>query len=1130
MPVSFAFDSGTGKSLATNSVSDLSDIGEVKLEDERLEVELVLTDSTYESGEVSSYGLTSYEDLVKGSGNNDNSGNTNDHEGVNEEESDSTTKDIVRSPTLIPPSNGNTLENPFGTFDVNTGSTPTADTTPSSPTTVSCLLPEDQSTGTAGIATAPINPGPIPAITGNPATSPLPPSPYPGSLQTSPPPPKGKVFFDPECDTCCHSPTNSPQQFYTLCLLVSTDPLITKMVEGGMIDQVYSSIPVLQAKFEAGQPGAYLQETSFMDMTTDKVESLVNSSLFVNPIVMSRAEPVVGGVLPVMPKIARAYQFQKKFSFKIPKNIKHLTLFNFIRFDELTFNQHYQIPNFSLPSGVYTGPIKELIVVHNGKVRTKGTTYVSLGQSTRGQQVTSLPIQSTPTGFATFKPGTALSPVPVQRVVVPIGNVQNSNIYNQIIGFCSNNIYDSIAKYNSTVDNTDASYKFYATNTSQDSISMFLLYNHTKLISDNSFIKNLQLGDIYANQPISSAEFYKLDLLDSSKDIKINETRSNRPRNRVSFLRQNTYYKENPLPDDTTADKNGNTTFLSKFREFPSISRDVRMLQILDRSYTSGEYAYRVDFVFEDPSVIFLKSHTYELENAVVQLESLYENLSINRKAIKDGKFDSQKILTTIKDKFKNVLALSNKILKALPNDGFNSARYLDYMINLGNPRSSTDKNNMFFKVLHTLINTLKDLLLSSGNPTNTLVEVSKSSGGLSKLRRRNSLATTSLKSQILYRKSDVGVDFINTTANGTKDNTLLSGKDLSERSAQEIRKFWNADTGFGPTESLIKEKTSFYLTPNRIIGVDEIIDFSSIPGFDAVLKEKVKKTNVAAQGKPTKKSSLFTILESLSNIPASIQVAGNDFSFSSSDIESDNVYDLADVYLRDHGSFKEDNINTFGNSVRQSTDYSGKLDNILSSTEDIVVNGITKLGQTDLVTLGQNIDAASLSDLPPPLQAYKLRNLPASKFNQFVQTFGELTNPSNVILLQNLFGIVVKLQYASIRPDNLGSLQWNDMTSDALQRNKILFCRILPLYNESIGLNPSYIESVIYNEYFVVRSDTLLQALRSNPNLVRPMNDTSVKAMANLEKAIDDKLQSIMSQKTTYKSGTPVAYSKIIH
>jgi hypothetical protein len=1131
MPVSIFGDIGTGKSLAVSAVSDSSDIGEVKLEDDSLEVELVLTDSTFENNsDISSYGLTAYEDLGKGSGNS-NSGNnstSNDYEGVNEEEPDPTIDEVVKNDELIPP-------RPVGlpgqnTVGSSTTPAPPASAPPSTPVTVSCELPEEQTGGSISIPppsgnqiiTAPgVSRYPIPRPSGNPIN--------PSSAQIAPNPPKGKKFFEPECDTCCHSPTDSPQQFYTLCLLISTDPMVTRMIEGGMIDQVYSSIPVLQGKFEAGNPGAHLQEISFMDMSNSKVESLVNSSLFVNPIVMARAEPVLGGVVPVMPTVARAYQFQRRFKFKIPRNAKHITLFNFIRFDELAFNQHYQIPNFTLPSGVYTGPIKELIVVHNGKVRTKGTTYVSLGQSTRGQQVTT-PIQLTPTGLTTFVPGLPSASVPVVKVVSPIGNIQNSNIFNKLISFCSDNIYSSITRYNSSVKNTNVPYKFYNSNVSQDTLSTYLIYDHAKMISDNSFIKNLQIGEFYANQPILAAEFYKADALDASKQVKINETRSSSPKGKMPFLRQNTYYSQNPLPDDTTVDKQGNRAFLSKFRELPNLSRGIRALQLLDKTYTSGEYYYSVNFLFEDPSVVFLRTYTKELENSVVALEAMYENLYVNRKAIKDGKIEAQKVFSLIKKEFKKVLALSNKILKILPNDGFNSAIYLDYMISLGNPKTSNDKNSMFFRILNTLVETMKDLLSSSGGQTDTLVDLNRARNGLSKTTRRNSIRSIGIKSEVFYKKSDFGVDFLSMSQASTKDNTYLSTKDISDRGTQELKKFWTSESGFGQTEASIKQKATFYLTPNRIIGVDEIIDFSSIPGFDEALKEKVKKTSVIAEGKPTKKSSFFTTLESLSNLPASFQMTDSAFDFTTSDLESNNVFDLADVYLKEQSNFKSENINTVNNSIRQSTEFTGKMEEMLNSVEDTFVNGINKIGSTDYPTIAKNIEEFSLSQLPPSLQSYRLRNLPASRFNQFVQVFGDLTSPSNIVFLQNLFGIVVKIQFALLRPDNLNSLEWADLDLATIQRNKILFCRLLPVYIEEVGVDPTSIQSMIYNEYFILRSETLFDAIRSSPNLIRPQNSIGVKTTINLEKAIDDKLEAIMGQKTTYNSGAPIVYSKIIH
>ena len=130
---------------------------------------------------------------------------------------------------------------------------------------------------------------------------------------------KGSLFFDPEegCDACCHAPIDGPSQFYTMCLLASTDPAITQMVENGMIEQVYSSIPALQEKFENGLPGAFLRETRFTELTNNQIATLADSNLFETPASMISSANGSGMAGIINRSSIQSYQFQKKLKFKL---------------------------------------------------------------------------------------------------------------------------------------------------------------------------------------------------------------------------------------------------------------------------------------------------------------------------------------------------------------------------------------------------------------------------------------------------------------------------------------------------------------------------------------------------------------------------------------------------------------------------------------------------------------------------------------------------------------------------------------------------------------------------------------------------------------------------------------------
>lgn len=257
------------------------------------------------------------------------------------------------------------------------------------------------------------------------------------TLPQDPPKPKGRNFFDPEegCDACCHAPSDGPSQFYTMCLLACTDPAITQMVENGMLQQVYSSIPALQEKFESGLPGAYLRETRISEMTNSQIANLVDSNILETPASMAASAGTINA------SSVQSYQFQRKLKFKLPKNCQHLTLFAFIRLDDLAFREFYKMPASAVPQGFYTGAIKEVSVIINSALQTSSTAYLDAQTMRR----TRTAVQRTSNGqYYSFEPGRRIKPRRLIKVATPVGNIRSSQVLNNLVGVCSTSINEAI--------------------------------------------------------------------------------------------------------------------------------------------------------------------------------------------------------------------------------------------------------------------------------------------------------------------------------------------------------------------------------------------------------------------------------------------------------------------------------------------------------------------------------------------------------------------------------------------------------------------------------------------------------------------------------------------------------------
>jgi len=957
----------------------------------------------------------------------------------------------------------------------------------------------------------------------------------PGSTAT---PPKGRYFYDPECDTCCHSPTDSPAQFYSLCLLISTDPDITKMVEQGMIDEVYSSIPALDNKFRNGDPGAFLQETSFLDFTNQKVEALVKSNLFVNPTTMFRVEPRLGAMntMAVMKSDVMSYQFQREFNFRIPPKCQHLVLFTFIRFDETAFNEKYGTPNLSLPQGVYTGPIKEVAVILNSNLQTMATAFID---PTTMEQVTA-PVQKTANGsYFTLSPTKRITPRRLAKIKIPVGNLRSDQVLARLKKVCSVSIMQALQSQQQDSRPLPQN-MFWLSKGAKDVNTLFMMYNQEQLIMQNSYIKNMKSKSIYIDQEMLSLDVEKIDLFDEDKNEIINSTVGTRG-TFGSKIRSNTSYKSKKLPDQETISSTGGRVVMATLTELPSLTRGIKFLQVIDRTPTSGKFAYRATFTFLDPTITFLKTVTKDYISRLDALQTAHNTLATKREDIKKGLLDASTLHNQVLDVSKTAIAKAVMILNSLPNIEFNPTYFTYYLASLANPRATPDDHNDLMSVLRTLEQTLISLLRSAGVKIDGVDDIgSTTENKRSATNKQKSIVTVELQSQQFSNGTGVGIDFIamgDTQASTTTSPAILDSTYFSRRADLEFQKFWNVgDTSLGANEALLRNKATFNLTPTKVYGVDEDINFDKQINYDSTFEQKVKKTKLAKDQKPSKTNAFYTILDSLENLPASFQIVPAEFDLLSSENQIVTNYNLVDKYLENQSNFGSDNIDTVKNKKQQVDRYDGQSDKILVSLEGAFAEGFNKIAQgstsDDIASnlpLEQVVDSTQLSMLPPSLQAYKLRASSASKLSSFVTTNGLLSDPSNQIYLKNYLGIVGKLQYAKLKPSNLNSIEWVDLDQQAITANKVLFCRVLPMDDKRlrIGLEQTV---DIYNQFFVIQTDTRSMKTGTNASNIRPTKSNSIQDVTATEATVASRIQTIMNQRTTYNTGVPVAYTKIIH
>ena len=959
-------------------------------------------------------------------------------------------------------------------------------------------------------------------------------------------PPRGSLFFTPLCNTCCHSPTDSPLQYYNLCLLVSTDPNITTMVENGMLEQVYGALPAIEEKYRVGDPGATLQEVSFLDFTNQQLNALISSDLFtdLNYTIQMLIDTGDSGIFSrqlITTTEMQVYQFKGTYDFPIPKDCQHLTIFTYITLDTVAFNQYLNdsalnplLANVNNPSpSVYHGPIKELKVIENSSVQTEASAYV---EPSSARVVSTSVRRRTDGSYETYDPTSRRRSMRLAKVKLPIGNIRSSKIYNKIIKNCSLSIIQALQQQNN-IQQPKIENKFWLSKQPGSKNVLFMLYNHEQLIMQNCFIKNLRSKEVYKQQEFQTVEVEKVDLLDEDNTKIINRTVGIRTAN-SSTIKDSAFLNTKIEPDQETIGPKGAPVVLSKITEIPNFGSATKFVQLVDTSTSSGKFAYKFSFRFKDPSIILLKNLTQEFTRRVDSVSETYAMLEQNREDFKKRTRKFSTLIGRLVDVAKAAIAKANQILNILPITDYNPTVFINYMTCLANPKTSSKDHDDFILILRTLEQTLMDILSSAGVMVDGASQIgTTTTNQRSANAKQKAFVSVELQSQAFELGGGIGIDFMASSNSQLKQpqrDAVYSTSYLASRGQEEFEKFWNEESLSSLTlnPAVIREKASFFLTPSRIYGADEEIDTNFIAAFDSVFETKVKKIKLSKNKKPTKTSNFTTLLESLDNLPASFQLVSSDFEFSDIETSLNTSKTLANDYLQNQSNFSQNNIDTTKNKSKQVAEVDSLSEKILSSIESTFSEGFDRVSDNTLqnkinnnTTLEQVVDSSEITSLPPSLQAYKLRNSNASKMSAFVANNGLLSEPSNQIYYKNYFGLIYKIQYAKFSPIRLGGLEWLDLDSRTISNSKNLFCRIVPVSNINLHLTENVGEMDVFNEYFVVQgSSRNIQTSEITPT---PMMTT--RNINKSESVIARRIQSIMNQKTTYDSGSPVAYTNII-
>ena len=107
---------------------------------------------------------------------------------------------------------------------------------------------------------------------------------------------------------------------------------------------------------------------------------------------------------------------------------------------------------------------------------------------------------------------------------------------------------------------------------------------------------------------------------------------------------------------------------------------------------------------------------------------------------------------------------------------------------------------------------------------------------------------------------------------------------------------------------------------------------------------------------------------------------------------------------------------------------------------------------------------------------------------------------------------------------------EWKDYSPGVDKTSQTLFCRFVPVENHSLRLESNLNQAQIYNEFFVMETGTSTSKVKQNPANLKPISMLSPDSLVKSEKSIGNRISSIMNQNTTYLTGVPVSYTRIIH
>jgi hypothetical protein len=630
--------------------------------------------------------------------------------------------------------------------------------------------------------------------------------------------------------------------------------------------------------------------------------------------------------------------------------------------------------------------------------------------------------------------------------------------------------------------------------------------------------------------------------LDEENTKTINRTYGIRT-TRSSTIKDSVFVNAKVEPDQETINTSGGPVVLSKITEIPNFGKRSKFIQLLDYSTTSGRFAYKFTFRFKDPTIVMLKKLTEEFITRVDNASGVYSRLEQNRTEFKKTSRKFSNLINNVLDSAKSAISKANQILNMLPNSDYNPTLFINYMSCLANPKTSTKDHDNFILILRTLERTLVDILSSAGVQVKNVGETGiTSTNSRASTAKQKTFVSVELRSQELEIGNGIGVDFMSFTDVEGKEtvvNGIYNIDYLRSRGQQEFNKFWDLRelANLNVNEALLKEKATFYLTPNRLYGLDEQVDLSTISSFDYLFETRLKKLKLSKNKKPIKSSNVSTLLESIDNLPASFQIVDSEFDLTDISIEQNTSKSISFNYLENQTNFTQDNIDTSKNRTKQVNKSNSFNDKLLSSIESIFSEGFDSLTDSTVISdiknntsLEQVVDSTDIASLPPSLQAYKLRDLSASRMSSFVTNNGLLSEPSNQIYLKNYFGLVYKMQYAKVSSTNLNGLEWADLDNNILSSVKNLFCRIIPVSNLALRLEQELGDLDVYNEYFVLQNSSASRQSRNSIEVLRPTTMLETRNINKSEASIGKRIQSIMNQKTTYDSGSPVAYTSIIY